>query len=68
MPVGVGDTQTAGRYRLRERGDERAFGYAVGPSSLKATLFPPHETLYRAERRADGKVGFVLFEPSQGWD
>ncbi|MEZ4252399.1 MAG: 4Fe-4S dicluster domain-containing protein [Polyangiales bacterium] len=64
LPVGVGDTQTAGRYRLRERGDERAFGYAVGPSSLKATLFPPHETLYRAERRADGKVGFVKVAPS----
>jgi len=64
LPIGVGDEQSPGRYRLRDRGDERAFGYAVGPTSLKETLFPPRETLFRAERRADGKVGFVAVKPT----
>ena len=63
LPIGVGDEQSPGRYRLRARSDERAFGYAVGPTSLKETLFPPRETLFRAERRADGKVGFVAVVP-----
>jgi sulfhydrogenase subunit beta (sulfur reductase) len=63
LPIGVGDEQGPGRYRLRDRGDKRAFGYAVGPTSLKETLFPPRETLFRAERRADGKVGFVAVTP-----
>jgi len=63
LPIGVGDEQSPGRYRLRARADERAFGYAVGPTSLKETLFPPRETLFRAERRADGKVGFVAVVP-----
>jgi NAD(P)H-flavin reductase/formate hydrogenlyase subunit 6/NADH:ubiquinone oxidoreductase subunit I len=63
LPIGIGDEQSPGRYRLRDRGDDRAFGYAVGPTSLKETLFPPRETLFRAERRADGKVGFVAVKP-----
>ena len=29
LPLGVGDEQSPGRYRLRDRGDTRAFGYAV---------------------------------------
>ncbi len=65
LPLGVGDEQAPGHYRLRSRGDARAFGYAVGPRSLKETLFPPRELLYRDERRADGKLGFspVMPEP-----
>lgn len=64
LPIGIGDEQSPGRYRLHSRDDERAFGYAVGPSSLKETFFPPRETLFRAERRADGKVGFVAVMPT----
>lgn len=55
LPVGWGDEQAPGRYRLRRRGDERAFGYAVGPHSWKRFLFPAREALWRSES-ADGGV------------
>ena len=39
LPFGVGDLQDAGSYRLRERGDEALFAYAVGPQAWKSLLF-----------------------------
>lgn len=63
LPVGWTDRQAPGVYRLERRGDQRAFGFVVGPDSLKQHLFPAYETLYRAERRADGKVGFTAARP-----
>lgn len=63
LPVGWTDAQAPGRYQLKPRGDARAFGFAVGPMSLKQHMFPTEETLYRAERRPDGKVGFAAVVP-----
>ncbi|MDH4353023.1 MAG: 4Fe-4S dicluster domain-containing protein [Actinomycetota bacterium] len=54
FPRGVGDEQDAGHYRLRERDDDAFFGYAVGPQSWKAELFPAHELLARREPDASG--------------
>ncbi len=36
LPIGWTDEQDGGHYRLRRRGDEALFGYAVGPHSLEA--------------------------------
>lgn len=47
LPVGVGDEQAPGRYRLRERGDLARFGYAVGPHSWRRSLQVPEEELFR---------------------
>ena len=35
LPIGWGDEQDGGTYRLRRREDEAVFGYAVGPQSWK---------------------------------
>lgn len=55
LPVGVGDEQSPGRYRLRDRGDQAYFGYVVGPHSWKKYLFPSRETLYKT-RSVDGAL------------
>lgn len=57
FPVGWGDVQEAGRYRLAPRGDEALFGYAVGPDSLKRHLRPPYRRLWSA-RRSNGDLRF----------
>lgn len=49
LPVGWGDRQEAGQYRLVQRGDQTRFGYNLGPSTWKQFLFPPEETLFRVE-------------------
>ncbi len=46
LPVGYGDEQEAGRYRLTRRGDLSRFGYNLGPSTWKQFLSPPSETLF----------------------
>ncbi len=63
LPRGWGDEQAAGRYRLRRRGDERLFGYVVGPTAWKRWTFPSRVPLTHATR--DGHR--VSFEP-QGTD
>ena len=50
LPRGMGDLQDAGSYRLRQRGDEALFGYAVGPQAWKALLFPSRELLWSGRR------------------
>jgi formate hydrogenlyase subunit 6/NADH:ubiquinone oxidoreductase subunit I len=50
LPVGLTDSQGGGSYRLEERQDGALFGYAVGPHSLKAYLFPPRTVLFDVER------------------
>ena len=58
LPQGIGDEQAPGRYRLRRRGDERLFGYVVGPTAWKKWTFPSFVPLTRATR--DGhKVTFT---------
>jgi ferredoxin len=53
LPIGWGDTQEAGTYRLVRRDDEARFGYAVGPHSWKQFLQPPHIRLWRARRNGE---------------
>jgi formate hydrogenlyase subunit 6/NADH:ubiquinone oxidoreductase subunit I len=54
LPMGWTDRQEPGLYRLEPRGDDRLFGYVVGPHSWKKYLFPPLTTLSIAERNATG--------------
>jgi Fe-S-cluster-containing hydrogenase component 2 len=56
LPVGVGDEQDGGRYRLRQRGDRALFGYAVGPHAWKRYLHPPALVRWRARRESGGFV------------
>ncbi len=53
LPVGWTDEQGPGTYRLRRRGDNALFGYAVGPHSWKKFLFPPALTLWRARQAGE---------------
>jgi hypothetical protein len=55
LPIGWGDEQDGGRYRLRRREDEAVFGYAVGPHSWKQFLHPPRLELWRARRGENGE-------------
>ena len=58
LPHGVGDEQSPGRYRLREREDAAHFGFATAPSSWKRYLFPPTTTLWKARRDEHGALVF----------
>jgi sulfhydrogenase subunit beta (sulfur reductase) len=61
LPRGWGDEQAPGRYRLLERGDERLFGYVVGPTAWKKWTFPALVPLTRATRAGQE----VTFEREQ---
>ncbi len=50
LPAGVGDVQEPGGYRLRTREDGALFGFAAGPHSWKAQLFPSRRLLWRGRR------------------
>jgi sulfhydrogenase subunit beta (sulfur reductase) len=54
LPVGWGEEQEAGRYRLVQRGDGRLFGFSTGPQSLKREFFVPRARLVRLRRTGDG--------------
>ncbi|OGW97014.1 MAG: sulfite reductase subunit A [Omnitrophica WOR_2 bacterium GWA2_45_18] len=54
LPVGWGDEQRPGGYRIKKRGDGALFGYAVGPTSFKKFLFPPSLKLWQAQRTKGG--------------
>lgn len=54
LPVGWGDEQDAGRYRLRRRDDDAVFGFASGPQSAKQVFFPAEQVLWRGRRTDDG--------------
>lgn len=51
LHVGRTATQEAGFFRLEKRQDQALFGFAVGQQSWKQFLFPPHQTLWQAERQ-----------------
>ena len=53
LPIGWGDDQEAGTYRLGRRGDGARFGYAAGPHSWKQFLQPARVRLWRARRGGD---------------
>lgn len=50
MPIGLLDQQEGGSYRLKPSEREGYFDYVVGPHSVKRYLFPPTETILRAQR------------------
>ncbi|HTX82160.1 MAG TPA: 4Fe-4S dicluster domain-containing protein [Streptosporangiaceae bacterium] len=54
LPFGWGVTLAPGGYRLRQRGDNAAFGHSAGPGSWKEFLHPPRELLWSATRTDDG--------------
>ena len=54
LPKGWTDDQQPGTYRLKPSGNERYFGYVVGPHSWKQFLFPPTVTVATSERTDDG--------------
>lgn len=58
LPYGVSDQQQPGSYRLTMGNPQRAFAWANGPQAFKPYLFTPRETLWRAERCADGAMQF----------
>ena len=63
LPVGWGDEQQPGSYRLVHRGDERCFGYVVGQDSWKRYVFPERSVLWRAEMTEDGFEQLPVDDP-----
>jgi sulfhydrogenase subunit beta (sulfur reductase) len=62
LPVGWTDEQGPGRYRLRARGDDRAFGFATGPHSWKQFLFPSRERVLESKTVRDEQAGVATVE------
>jgi ferredoxin len=48
LPVGWGDHQEPGTYRLVRRDDDALFGHAVGPQSARQYVTPPSRRLWSA--------------------
>ncbi|MEQ8661296.1 MAG: 4Fe-4S dicluster domain-containing protein [Gammaproteobacteria bacterium] len=59
LPLGWGDEQEGGHYRLRRRNDAALFGYNLGPMSWKRFLHPPRVKLLEATRTAQGALHFT---------
>jgi len=51
LPVGLTEQQSAGRYRLRKRGDGAYFGFTVGPTGWRRQLHLPKEKLFSAQKQ-----------------
>lgn len=58
LPIGLGDVQEGGAYRVERRGDEAVFGFSSGPGSWKRWLHRPDVKLWGT--RADGEGGWEL--------
>lgn len=54
LPVGWTDDQDGGRYRLKRRGDQALFGYAVGPTRGSDSSCPPRSRSGGRERMSAG--------------
>ena len=67
LPIGWTDEQEGGTYRLKRRGDDAVFGYAVGPYAWKRFLFPPVQRLWQATRQDGGFVVDSPPEPAPRW-
>lgn len=61
LPIGWVDRQEPGRYRLERRGDERLFGYVVGPRSWKRFLYPQETVVWRGT--LDAESGWSTLPP-----
>ena len=57
LPTGWTATQAPGSYRLQPTGTDRAFDFAVGPTSPKHETFPPRVPL-TVGRRLEGQATF----------
>ena len=66
LPRGRGDHQDAGEYRLRDRGDDAFFGYAAGATSMRSTLFPADEVLWKGTREKSGTFAVAPEEKPDG--
>jgi NAD(P)H-flavin reductase/formate hydrogenlyase subunit 6/NADH:ubiquinone oxidoreductase subunit I len=64
LPIGWRDEQAPGSYRLADTGDQRAFGFTVGPTSWKRYTFPPRVPI-GAARQGEGGLSFqpVAMDP-----
>jgi len=58
LPCGLREVQAPGHYRLECSGDDRWFGWTVGPQALKPLVFAPCEPLWRSSRDAEGRLRF----------
>ncbi len=56
LPEGIRDEQSPGRYHAKGTGDGELFGYAVGPTSLKPTLFPSRRQVWTTENTDNGII------------
>jgi ferredoxin len=65
LPIGWGDEQEPGTYRLVRRDDAARFGYAVGPHSWKQFLQPPHVRLWRAQQNGEDVTAVAEDEPDK---
>ncbi len=54
LPIGWTAFQEGGTFRLGKRPDQAWFGFAPGQQSWKQFLFPPHHTLWQAQREGRG--------------
>ena len=54
LPSGIIDHQSPGKYALQKIQSSRFFGYTVSPFSWKKYLYPPVQTLFKAERNGQG--------------
>jgi NAD(P)H-flavin reductase len=62
LPIGWRDEQAPGHYRITRGDGDRAFGYAVGPTSWKGLTFPSRVPIGRARRNGD-RLTFEPIEP-----
>jgi ferredoxin len=63
LPIGWTDEQGPGHYRLRDRADDRYFGFVVGPYTWKKFLYPPRVTLFQTSRNG-GDFRFDVDRPA----
>jgi ferredoxin len=61
LPIGWGDEQESGRYRLKKRDDSAVFAYTVGPQGWKRYLHPPELPMFEGSR--DGEAFQILRNP-----
>lgn len=64
LPIGWGDEQAPGHYRLKRRNDRAYFGYNLGQDSWKKFLFPSQEKLWTARKQENRMVVFQEAMPA----
>lgn len=60
---GLNAIQQPGRYRVANDPEHRYFAWTNGPQAIKPHAFASKETLWRAERDADGRLRFAAVTP-----